>query len=182
MVRESSEKGVELLLSMPISRAQYFLGKLGGFIAVGILISGAYALVMLVWSAPVSVAAWSISLAFELALMAAVSLFFVLTLTQVVAALGATVGLYFLGRSIAAMQAISTGPLLGDESLVRRLAALGIDAVALILPPLDRATQSSWLVYSAPSAGDLVSVISGLFLYGAFISIAALFDLYRRNL
>lgn len=182
MVRESNDKGLELLLSMPISRTQYFLGKLGGFIAFGFFVSGGYFLLMLAWGTPTSVAAWSISLAFELALMVATGLFFVLTLTQVVPALAASGGLYLLGRSIAAMQAISSGPLIGDESMARRLAAFSVDAVALILPPLDRATQSAWLVYAPPSAGEMASVIAALSLYCALLSAAGLFDLHRRNL
>lgn len=182
MVRESNDKGIELLLSMPISRASYFLGKLAGFIAFGILISGSYAILMLAWSTPARVAAWSISLAFELALTASVSLFFVLTLAQVVPALAAAGGLYLLGRIIASVQAISQGPLLSDESLVRRLAALSVDAVALISPPIYRATQSAWLVYTAPSAGELAGIVAGLALYCALVAAAGLFDLHRRNL
>jgi ABC-type transport system involved in multi-copper enzyme maturation permease subunit len=182
MVRESNDKGIELLLSMPISKTQYFLGKLGGFVACGFVISAAFSLLMLIWSPPLSVAAWFVSLTVELALMAAVGLFFVLTLAQVVPALAAACSLYLLGRIVAAIQAISTGPLLSERSLIHQIAAFGVDAVALVLPPLDRATQSSWLVYGAPTSDELLRVVASLLLYVAFVSAAGLFDFHRRNL
>ena len=56
---------------------------------------------MLIWSPPAAVAAWFVSLVLEVALAATVSLFFVVTLAQVVPALAATAGLYFLGRIVA---------------------------------------------------------------------------------
>ena len=106
IVREAGDKGTELLLSLPVSRTAYFLGKLGGFTACGGALAIAYALVMLIWSPPAAVAAWFLTLVLEVALIAAVSLFFVLTLAQVVPALAATAGLYLLGRSVAATPSI----------------------------------------------------------------------------
>jgi hypothetical protein len=182
MVRESNDKGVELLLSMPISRTQYYLGKLAGFVTCGGVIAGAFSVLMLVWSPPLPVAAWFVSLTFELALMAAVGLFFVLTLTQVVPALAASASLYLLGRVIASVQAVSSGPLLDEDSIIQKLAAWCVDAVALLLPPLDRATQTVWLLYGAPSAAEFLRVIGALLLYGALVSAAGLFDFHRRNL
>ena len=182
MVRESNDKGLELLLSLPISRAQYFLGKLAGFIVCGAAMAGGLALLLLFWSPPLSVAAWFVSLSMELALMASVSLFFVLTLTQVVPALAASTCLYILARIVASVQAISSGPLSGEESLLQRLPAWGIDAVAFLLPPLESATQTSWLTYGGPSPGELLGVLGSLAIYGALVSAAGLFDLYRRNL
>lgn len=182
MVRESNDRGLELLLSLPISRTQYFLGKLSGFIACGATMAGGLALLLLFWSAPLPVAAWFISLCLELALMASVSLFFVLTLAQIVPALAASIGLYVLGRIVASVQAISSGPLSGEESLLQRLPGWGIDAVALLLPPLDRATQTSWLTYGGPSPGELFGVLGALAVYCVLVSAAGLFDLHRRNL
>ena len=104
MVRESNDKGTELLLSLPISRTTYYLGKLAGFALCGVALAAAFSLVMLLWSTPLAVAAWFASLAVEVSLMAAVSLFFVVTLSQVVPALAATTGLYLLGRVVAASQ------------------------------------------------------------------------------
>ena len=182
MVRESGDKGTELLLSLPISRTAYYLGKLAGYAACGGTLAAAYALTLLVWSPAPAVAAWFVTLLLEVALVAAVSLFFVVTLAQVVPAVAAGAGLYLLGRSVAAVQSISASPLVGNDSLMHSLASWGIDAIALLLPPLDKATQTVWLLYGPPAAGELVSICVQLLLYGAVAVAAGLFDFHRRNL
>jgi ABC-type transport system involved in multi-copper enzyme maturation permease subunit len=182
MVRESNDKGIELLLSLPISRTQYFLGKLAGFIASGAAVCIAFSVFMLAWSPPSWVAAWLVSLLLEVSMMAAVSLFFVLALAQLVPALAASAGMYLLGRVVASVQAISSGPLQGEGGYLQRLASWGMDAVALLLPPLDRATQTSWLVYGPPPAIEYLPVLGAMLLYGILVSLAALFDFHRRNL
>jgi len=182
MVREGGDKGTELLLSLPLSRTAYYLGKLGGFTACGSTLALSYALVMLIWSPPASVAAWLLTLAAEVALMAAASLFFVVTLSQIVPALAATAGLYLLGRTIGAIQSISASPLTSQDDLFQRLASWGIDGVALLLPPLDKATQTVWLLYGPPSGDDLLRVTAQLVLYSVIAVAAGLFDFHRRNL
>jgi len=182
MVRESNDKGTELLLSLPISRGAYYIGKLMGYGACGALVAGIFSLVMLVWSPPFAVGVWFASLSLEICLMAAVSLFFVVTLGDVVPALAASAGVYLLGRTVAAIQSISASPLAAEDDILQRVAGWAIDAVALLLPPLDRATQTNWLLYAPPSAGELINVAAGLLVYGALVTAAGLFDFHRRNL
>src|SRR5260221_295896 len=83
-------------------------------------------------------------LACELALVAAAALFFAMTLASLVPALAATAALYLLARSMSAMQAIATGPL-AEKSFAHELARHAVDAVALLLPALDRVTRTEWL-------------------------------------
>ena len=182
IVRESNDKGIELLLSLPISRSTYFLGKLAGYAATGAMLAAMFSVVMLLWSTPHAVAIWFASLVLEVFLVATVSLFFVVTLGQVVPALTAVAGTYFLGRVVAAIQAISVSPLTSESGGLHRLAGWGIDAVALLLPPLDRATQTVWLLYGPPSAAEFFNVAGFLLLYGALVTAAGLFDFHRRNL
>ena len=182
MVRESNDKGIEILLSLPISRTAYYLGKLAGFAACGGMLAGVFSLVMLLWSPPLSVAAWFISLVLEVLLIGVVSLFFVITLGDVVPALAATAGMYLLSRVVAAIQSISDSPLLGDQNSLQKVARSGVDLVALLLPPLDRATQTVWLLYGPPSPGEFMQITGTLLVYGALVAAAGLFDFHRRNL
>ena len=182
MVRESGDKGLELLLSLPISRASYYLGKLAGFAASGAILAVLFSLVMLIWGSPISVAAWCTSLMVEAALIAAISLFFVVTLGQIVPSLAAIASVYFLGRVMSAIQAISASPVTGDDSVVHRLSGWGIDAVALLLPALDQATQTVWLLYGPPSAGEFLRAIGTMVIYATVVVAAGLFDFHRRNL
>jgi hypothetical protein len=179
--REANDKGLELALALPISRPAYYLGKLLGFACAGTLRATLFALPLLLWARPTDLAAWWISLAMETVLVSAAALFFASVLTQMVAAMAATAGLYLLGRSIAAIQAIAGSPLAGD-SLPGDAARWAVDALALLLPRLDAVTRGDWLLYGAPSASELFLSLSGLGLYLVLLAAAGLFDFSRRNL
>jgi ABC-type multidrug transport system permease subunit len=179
--READTKVLELMLSMPLSRTQYYLGRLAGFAAIGAVLASACSIMLLLWCAPAEVALWGVSLAIELALAASAALLFALSLVQPMPALAASAGLYLLGRTIGAMQAIASGPLT-DESLAQRAARLALDGVALLAPRLDAATRGEWLLYGAPPADEYLASIASLVVYAALLAAAGLFDFHRRNL
>jgi len=181
VVREGADKGFELALSLPVSRTAFYAGKLAGYAAVGGIVATAYALPLLVWSPPGAVTAWWLSLALECALVASLSLFFVFTLANVVPALAATAGFYLLARSVATFQAIASGPAV-DEGALGKVARWGMDAVGFLLPRLDAATRTDWLVYGAPGAAELAATLGSLAVYAALACAAGLVDFHRRNL
>jgi hypothetical protein len=145
-----------------------------------VALAAIFSAALLPWAAPGAVVLWGASLACEAALVAAAALFFAMTLAQVVPAIAATVGLYLLARSIAAIQAIAAGPLAAD-SLATRLAGFAVDGVALLLPRLDAVTRTEWLLYEVPSADAYALALGGLALYGVLLVGAGLFDFHRRN-
>jgi ABC-type transport system involved in multi-copper enzyme maturation permease subunit len=179
VAREANERGLELALALPISRSAYYAGKLTGFACAAALLATSFALPLFLWSAPGPLALWALSLAAEAALVAAMGLFFSAAVTQVVPAIAATAGLYLLARSVSAIQAIASGPLAqGHESPLRGI----VDALALLLPRLDQATRTEWLVYGLPPAGEPLAALAGLAIYFALLAAAGLFDFSRRNL
>jgi hypothetical protein len=179
--REANDKGLELALALPVPRPAYYLGKLAGFSCAGTMLAAFFALPLSIWAQPANLAAWWISLAAETAVVAAAALFFASALTQTLAALAATAGLYLLGRSISAIQAIASAPQSGD-SLPEIAARWTVDALALLLPRLDAATRGDWLVYGLPAGGDFAQALSGLALYFLLLAAAGLLDFSRRNL
>ncbi|HEX7053034.1 MAG TPA: ABC transporter permease [Burkholderiales bacterium] len=178
--REIDDRGLEQMLSLPLPRAVHYLGRLGGFAACGALLALAFAAPLALWAAPGPLALWTASLALECMLVAATALFFSMGLAQIVGAISATLALYLLGRSIAAIQAIAGGPL-GEESLAGRLAGTLIDALAFVLPRLDLVTRSDWLLYGVPAARDAALALAGLAGYALLVTAAGLFDFYRRS-
>jgi len=56
-----------------------------------------------------------------------------------------------------------------------------VELIALLLPSLDRMTQSTWLLESAPGASTLGPIVGQTAIYLVLIGAAALFDLYRKN-
>jgi hypothetical protein len=181
VVREANDKVLELALALPLSRSQYYIGKLVGYGAIGLAFAAACSLPMLLWAAPGSAALWSASLAAELLLVCAASLFFAVTLAGVVPALAATAGLYLLARSIAAIQLLARGPL-AEETWTQSIARGAVDAVALLLPRLEAATRSEWLLYAPPAPGEYAAALGALLLYAGLLCAAGLFDFHRRNL
>jgi len=180
-LREINDKGLELMLSLPLSRSAQYLGRLAGFAGCGVVLAFAFALVLLPWAPPAAAALWGLSLACEVALVAAAALFFAMTLAQLLPAIAATAGLYLLARSMAAIQAIASGPV-ADTTLTGRIARFSVDAIALLLPRLDQVTRTEWLLYGVPSAGAWAAAVGGLVLYGLLLVAAGLFDFHRRNL
>jgi len=181
MVRESADKTMDLVLSQPVSRSAYYIGKLAGFAACGALLSAFLSLPLLLWSAPAAVAGWAFSLAAESVLVAATCLFFAITLTQALPALAATAGLYLLARSLAAMQAIATWPLVSKRPL-QEFAGWAIDLVGLLMPRLDAVTRSDWLAYGLPAAADYARALAGIAVFIALVTAAGMVDFQRRNL
>jgi ABC-type Na+ efflux pump permease subunit len=180
VLREINDKGLELMLSLPLPRSVHYLGRLAGFAVLGAALAGVFAAPLLVWAPAGAVALWGLSLACETALVAAAALFFAMTLAQFVPAVAATAGLYLLARSIAAIQAIASGPL-AEPSLPSELARMAVGGVALLLPPLDAVTRTDWLLYGAPGPAAYGSALAGLAIYAAVLIAAGLFDFHRRN-
>jgi hypothetical protein len=181
VAREVNDKGLEFTLAFPLSRPAYYLGKLAGYGLAGLGLAIAFSLPMLAWSGTAAVAAWGLSLALENLLIAAAALFFAMALAQPAGAIAASAGLYLLARTMGAIQAIASSPQ-SEGSALAAAARWAVDGVALLLPRLDLATQSAWLLYGTPGAAELVQVTGVLVAYTALLATAGLFDLVRRNL
>ena len=180
VVREINDKGLELMLSLPLGRATHYLGRLAGFAVLAAALALVFALPLLAWASPGAVALWAVSLALEGTLVAAAALFFAITLAQPVAAIATTAGLYLLARAMAGIQAIAAGPLV-EPTLANQAARFCVEGVALLLPRLDAVTRSEWLVYGAPDAAAFAAAMAGLAIYIALLAAAGLFDFHRRS-
>ena len=181
MVREANDKVAELLLSQAASRWNYLVAKIGGYSLVAFLIAAGFALPLFALCKPANVVLWTVSFACELFIVGAVSLFCVLSLAQVLPAFAATAGFYILARSMQAMQAIAAAPLSPAAGWADSLVKGTVNAIALVMPGLDRFALTRWLIDSPPSGAELGHVLSQTAVYVGLISAASLFDLYRKN-
>jgi hypothetical protein len=91
-------------------------------------------------------------------------------------------GFYLLARALTAIRLMSDTPLIGGDTLSHRVISLLVDALALLLPALDRFVQSAWLVDNAGSWPVLGANAGQATLYIVLLGAAAMFDFYRRNL
>jgi ABC-type transport system involved in multi-copper enzyme maturation permease subunit len=181
VAREASDKGIDFVLAFPLSRAAYYLGKLAGFAAAAALIATLFAAPLFLWAGAAGTLAWWASLVLEAVMVAAAAQFFATALAQPAAAIAATAAFYVLGRAIDAIQAIASGPL-ADATPFAKAARLAVDVIALVLPRLELATRTPWLLYEPPSAAELLGALAVSAVYALLLAAAGLFDLGRRNL
>ena len=181
MVREFNDKVMELILSRPIPRSSYFLGKFAGYAVVALGLALVFSLPLALFAPAARVALWGLSLACELLIVTSVSLFCVLSLTQVISALAAFTGFYVLARSIGALQIIAANPLSDSVVLSQQFLNLAVDAIAFLLPGLDRMTQTDWLIYGGPTPAEIIGLVAQTVVYLLLLCGAALFDLQRKN-
>jgi Cu-processing system permease protein len=171
----------ELLLSLPVPRSAYYLGKFAGHALVACCLALVFTAPLALFAPGRQAAFWGLSLACELLIMTAVSLFCVISLTQVLPALAASAGFYLLGRSVEAMQVIAATPVGASEAWTDAAVRWIVDAIALLMPALDRMTLTRWLLEAPPSTGELANVLLQTVIYVVLIGAASMFDLYRKN-
>ncbi len=181
MVRESNDKGLELILALPLPRAGYLLGKLLGFGALALVPTLLFGALAWIFSPLAQAALWTVSLLCELWLVAAFSLLCVLTFSQVMTALSATMAFYLAARSVSAFQLIGQSSTV-SQSPSQDVIAVVINALAAVLPHLDQFTRTEWLVYQTGNWNNLPAILAQSAIFLALITAAALFDLYRKNI
>ncbi len=182
LVRELNDKGLELTLSFDLRRADYILGRLLGFVLIALCMALIAGMPQLLLGPAPAALQWIASLTLELIIVAAFSLFCVLTFTHLIVAASFVAGFYLLARTITAVQLISAHPIIDEKSLSHDVMAGLVNGLALVLPALDRFTQSAWLVDGAAGWMTIGTQVLQALLYTTLLVLAAMFDFYRRNL
>jgi ABC-type transport system involved in multi-copper enzyme maturation permease subunit len=182
VVREFNEKGLELVLALDVPRSSYVAGKLAGFIVLGIALA-ILAAIPLLYSVPLAVVAvWSTSLALELAIVGAASLFCIVTFAQVLPAVTLVAGFYLLSRVVNAMRLMAESSVLGGLSEVRPALNYGVELIAYVVPQLDRFSATQWIADRSVDSEVLAPLVLQSAVYVALLLAASLFDLYRKEL
>jgi len=179
--REFQDKGLEMILALDLPRTHYILGRLGGFLLVAAALAAAAAFPLLVSSGWEAAAQWGVSLALELAVIVALSLFCVVTFSQLMPAASFVIAFYILARAITAIRLISANPVAGGDALSHQAMSWLVETLALVMPALDQWTRTAWLVdQTAPWTALGGLVVHGA-LFVALLTAAAVFDLSRKN-
>ena len=181
LTREFNDKVLELMLSLDLPRPSYLVGKFCGFSIVALTVAVIAAIPIAVLAPVESALAWGCSLALELLIITALSVFCITTFTQLLPAAAFVTAFYLLARSISAIQLMSGASLLGVDELGQKASRLLADAMAIALPRLDMFTQTAWLVDSVTVYPTLLSALLQTTVYVVLLLAAAMFDLYRKN-
>jgi ABC-type transport system involved in multi-copper enzyme maturation permease subunit len=179
--REFQDKGLELVLALDLARAQYVLGKLLGFLAIAAALSLAVAVPLFALAGIEPAAQWAISLAIELAVIVALSLFCVITFNQLMPAASVVIAFYLLARAIIAIRLISANPIAGADALSHQFISRLVEGIALVIPGLELWTRTTWLVDHPAQWSALAAITGHGVLFVIVLAAAAVFDLYRKN-
>lgn len=180
VMRDRQERALESLLALPVSRGHYYLGRWLGMVLLAA--SQVLLLAPLIWSTTPAVAgnAWLVAYGCELIIVGSFSLLCAITLRQLPLALFATLGFYALARSVAALVAMASHPVLPDQGVASAAVLWLAQSIAAVLPDLSYAASAS-LVYDAEGYGVSAMLMQTL-IYTAMLVGAGLVDMYRREI
>jgi len=181
LTREFNDKFLELMLSLDLPRPAYLMGKFLGFVIVALAVAGIATIPVAVLAPADAALAWGFSLALELLIITALSVFCITTFTQLLPAAAFVTAFYLLARSITAIQLMSASSLLGADELGQKAGAMLADALAFALPRMDAFAQTAWLVNDAGAQPALLNMLLQTGVYVGLLLAAAMFDLYRKN-
>jgi len=180
--REFNDKGLDTLLALDVPRSHYICGKLAGFMLTALIIAIVLSLPLWVLAPASAVWMWTASLAIELALIIALSLFCIITFNQLLPAAGFVAAFYLLARSLTAMRLMSAAPVAGQDTLSHQVTHGLVEGLSYLMPALDRWTDTAWLVNAAPEPTALLAIVMQGLIYITLLAVAALFDFHRRSL
>ena len=179
--RELDDKGLELILSLPLPRHTYLFGKLTGFAGFSLCVAVLAALPLFLYAPAAAVGCWMLSLFCEQLLLAAFSLLCLLAFANISLAFTSAMAFYLLSRSMEALCLLSAAPVVVSDANSQVLMNFLVNALALLLPDLHAFTRSEWLVYGV-DADAVGTVLIQTLVYLPVLLSAGLFDLYRKNL
>jgi hypothetical protein len=179
--RDFNDKGIDIVLALDLPRSHYILGKLAGFLAIGALVAAAVSVPLALLAAPAAALQWGLSLAFELAIVVALSLFCIITFSQLMPAASFMLAFYLLARVLTAIRLMSAHPLVDASTISHHFMSLLVDGVALVMPALETWTQTAWLVNHQAAWTEIGTLAGQSALYVVLLAAATMFDFYRKN-
>lgn len=181
IAREFQDKVLDVALALDLPRAHYVIGKIAGFLAIAAMLAAIAALPLLPLAGWEAVAQWAMALAFELAVVVALSVFCVITFNQVMPAASIVIAFYLLARALTAIRLIGANPVAGADAVSHQVMVWLIEALALAVPALDGWTRTAWLVDGPAAWTALLGIAAQGGLFVVILTTAAVFDMHRRN-
>ncbi len=180
-VREFNDKWLELIISLPVDRYSYLLGKILGFFLLCVLIAIIVCIPLALINTTPQLILWCISLICELWILTTLSLLCLVTFKNATSVLFFVAAFYLLARTISTIQLIGASPILETAEISHKIINIVIDCIAILLPRLDQFSKTEWLVYGGGGSSEYMLVVSQTLIYVILLFAAACFDLHRKN-
>ncbi|MGB7184231.1 MAG: hypothetical protein WA888_10935 [Burkholderiaceae bacterium] len=179
--RTLEQRGLDMILSAPVSRSQWLLGRLTGLMLAAIVIAIFAGLPLTLFASPLRVAQWTLSLAGELVMVAALGLMLSVSLTRLPAALLGLFSVYLCARTIGVISLLNASGIpstISDKAdvvagtdLLSTLSDAVVTSLSVLLPRLDLMAQTQWL--SEPVIDQMLLPIgSGLVQAAIYVAIS----------
>jgi Cu-processing system permease protein len=172
-------RDVEALLSRPITRNTFVFSY---WLAIGVIaVLTLLPLIVVIFAFQRSfagAAAWSLTVLLESLVVVAFAIFAGLSFSRAIPTIFATVGFYALARLVGFFLGISEGT---ARTGINRIANPMMEYLGYLLPRLDLAGQTQWLVYGLDGAANVSFIVIQSLIYVILLLTAAMFDLRRRQ-
>ena len=183
-VRKSFDnREIEFILSKSISRHNFILAYLIGFILVALLIIVPLTILLFLIKANiVGLGYWSISLFLEALIIITFSLLAALILKSAVSAVLASLGFYILSRMMGFfVLTIEIPKNITDFSSTNRILHVVLKSISVAFPRLDLYCKSDWLIYGLNDFSNLYIIIGQSIIYIPLMIFMAFFDFNRKQ-
>lgn len=181
IAREFQDKGLDVMLALDVPRSHYIVGKLAGFVTIGVALAVAVALPLVPLAGAAAASAWCASLAIELAIVVAFSVFCAVTFNQLMPAMSVVMAFYLFARALTAMRLIGANPIADAQALSHQVMTWLVEGLALVVPALDEWTRTAWLVDGGNGWVALPRLVAHGALFVVVVAAAAVFDMHRKN-
>jgi len=171
---------IEAILARAISRESFVVSYWTGLAVIGILLVLPVAVAVFTLGLSVMGAVyWSVSIVLEALMLVAFVLFCALTMERAIPTIFAGVGFYVLARLVSFLLGIV---LHGRRSGVNEVINPIFKFISFIVPRLDLAGQTRWLVYGVETNTSFLGLIAAqAAIYVPLLLLATIFDLRRKN-
>lgn len=179
--QEFSNKTIEFILAMQLTRSEYVVGKLAGYFVLAGVIASVFSLSLMMYVPGFQLLVWGISLWGELSIVVAFSVFCVIVFTQTYLALLAVLAFYLVSRMMTSILLLATAPLAATGEFSQSVLAPLMAVLDYAIPNLDQFAQSQWLVYHSATWQDIGTTVIVSVGYVLLFLAVTLCDFYRKN-
>jgi hypothetical protein len=181
--RSFENKEVEFILSKSISRHNFILNYLLGFILVAVMILLPIMILLAFFPTnKIGLIFWSISIIFEMLILITFSLLAALILRSAVSAVLASIGFYIISRMMGFfVLTIKMPESINNISTLNQVLNLSLKTLSIIFPRLDLFAKSQWLIYGIGNIFDLWIILIQSMIYVPLMVFMAFYDFKKKQ-
>lgn len=183
MRRSFDNKEVEFILSKAISRWQFILSYLLGFITVALIIL--LPLILILFFFPTNKLGlfyWAISLVFEMLIIITFSILAGLILRSAVSAILAALGFYIISRMMGFfVLTIKFPESISQLTTINNFLQFLLKIISIAFPRLDLFSKSDWLIYGINNFSDIIIISVQSAIYVPLMIFMAFHDLNKKQ-